>query len=204
MGLKSKILAFLSSEEPQAEVVKLESQKLDNGTEIIADEFKEGAQVFIKSEGEDGENVALPVGEYTLEGGQILIVEVEGEIASIGEAKEEEPKEEEEAPAEEMAQDGKEEEEKEDEMAQDGSEPMVVTVEHMEAMHAAMIALEERISALEPTEAKEDEEYMAEEPKVEELSTEEVAEEAVAPIVHSPEKDDKKKVTFSFPKSFGA
>ena len=41
MGLKSKILAFLSSEEPQAEVIKLESQKLDNGTEIIADEFKE-------------------------------------------------------------------------------------------------------------------------------------------------------------------
>ena len=42
----------------------------------------------------EDEKVPLPVGEYTLEDGEKIIVKEEGIIASIGEEKEEEPKEE--------------------------------------------------------------------------------------------------------------
>ena len=74
----------------QEEEVKLAQANLENGTVIEADEFAEGKEVFIVTE---DERVALPVGDYTLEDGQVLIVEEEGIIASIGAA--------EEAPAEE-------------------------------------------------------------------------------------------------------
>ena len=74
----------------QEEEVKLAQANLENGTVIEADEFAEGKEVFIVTE---DEKVALPVGDYTLEDGQVLIVEEEGIIASIGAA--------EEAPAEE-------------------------------------------------------------------------------------------------------
>ena len=74
----------------QEEEVKLAQANLENGTVIEADEFAEGKEVFIVTE---DERVALPIGDYTLEDGQILIVEEEGIIASIGAA--------EEAPAEE-------------------------------------------------------------------------------------------------------
>ncbi len=74
----------------QEEEVKLAQANLENGTIIEADEFAEGKEVFIVTE---DERVALPVGDYTLEDGQVLIIEEEGIIASIGAA--------EEAPAEE-------------------------------------------------------------------------------------------------------
>lgn len=74
----------------QEEEVKLAQANLENGTIIEADEFAEGKEVFIVT---DDERVALPVGDYTLEDGQVLIIEEEGIIASIGAA--------EEAPAEE-------------------------------------------------------------------------------------------------------
>ena len=72
--------------------VKLEQAKLENGTIIEAESWEAGKEVFIVSE---EEAVALPVGEYTLEGGESLVVEEEGIISAIGEKQEEEPKEEE-------------------------------------------------------------------------------------------------------------
>lgn len=80
-----------------SEEVKLAQATLENGTIIEADEFAEGKEVFIVTE---DERVALPIGSYTLEDGQELIIEEEGIIKSIGEAVEEAP--EEEAPAEEV------------------------------------------------------------------------------------------------------
>ena len=74
----------------QEEEVKLAKATLENGTVIEADEMAAGKEVFIVTE---DERVALPIGDYTLEDGQVLIVEEEGIIASIGAA--------EEAPAEE-------------------------------------------------------------------------------------------------------
>jgi len=81
--------------------------------------------------------------------------------------------------------------------------------DHMQAMHDRIEALEQAIAAMnseEVVEAKEDEdEYKmsAEEPKEEvkeEVVVEEVAVE-VAPIAHSPEVSDEKRVRFYFPKN---
>ena len=67
--------------------VELEDRKLDNGTVISADEFAEGQPVFIVTE---DERIAMPVGEYQMEDGSVLVVEEEGMIAAIksGEAEE--------------------------------------------------------------------------------------------------------------------
>lgn len=63
--------------------VKLEQMALDNGTVIEAEMFEAGQAVFIVN-GED--RIALPVGEYILEDGRVLVVATEGEIAEIKEA----------------------------------------------------------------------------------------------------------------------
>ena len=63
--------------------IQLEQMTLDNGTVIEAEMFEAGQPVFIVN-GED--RVALPIGEYILDNGMILVVAVEGEIAEIKEA----------------------------------------------------------------------------------------------------------------------
>lgn len=63
--------------------IQLEQMTLDNGTVIEAEVFEAKQPVFIVN-GED--RVALPVGEYILDNGMILVVAVEGEIAEIKEA----------------------------------------------------------------------------------------------------------------------
>ena len=63
--------------------IQLEQMTLDNGTVIEAEVFEAGQPVFIVN-GED--RVALPVGEYILDNGMILVVATEGEIAEIKEA----------------------------------------------------------------------------------------------------------------------
>ena len=60
--------------------VNLAQMKLENGTVIEADAFEPEMAVFIVNE-ED--RIAMPVGEYLLEDGMLLKVEVEGVIASI-------------------------------------------------------------------------------------------------------------------------
>jgi hypothetical protein len=74
--------------------IQLEQMALDNGTVVEAEIFEAGQPIFIVN-GED--RVALPIGEYTLDNGMILVVEVEGEIKEIREMAEEAPTEE--APA---------------------------------------------------------------------------------------------------------
>jgi hypothetical protein len=66
--------------------VELEDRKLDNGTVISADEFAEGQPVFIVTE---DERIAMPVGEYQMEDGSVLVVEEEGMIAAIKSGEEE-------------------------------------------------------------------------------------------------------------------
>ena len=73
------------------EEVKLEQAKLDNGTVIEADAFESGKEVFIVTE---DEKVALPIGEYALEDGKILVVAEEGLISEIKDAEAEEETEE--------------------------------------------------------------------------------------------------------------
>jgi len=64
--------------------VKLEQMKLDDGQTVIeADAFEAGNPVMIVTE--DDQRIALPVGEYGLEDGRMLIVSEEGVIGEIKE-----------------------------------------------------------------------------------------------------------------------
>lgn len=67
--------------------VKFAQETLDNDTVIEAEVFEAGQPVFIVNE---EERVPLPVGEYTLADGRVLVVVEDGMIDSIGEAAEEE------------------------------------------------------------------------------------------------------------------
>lgn len=74
--------------------VKLATMKLSDGVTVLeAEMFEAGAEVFVLAE---DQKIALPVGEYELEDGKILVVQQEGIIAEVKEA----PAQEEEAPME--------------------------------------------------------------------------------------------------------
>ena len=72
--------------------VKLEEQKLENGTLVTAESFAKGSEIFIVT---DDEKVAMPVGEYILEDGRLVVVEEEGIIADVREVSDEAPAKEE-------------------------------------------------------------------------------------------------------------
>ena len=102
----NKIKTFLGEEkieeqveETQVEETQLEESKgelaqakLDNGTILEAEAFEAGNEIFIVTE---DERVAVPVGEYLMEDGQMLVVSEEGIIGEI-KAQEEEVEAEEE------------------------------------------------------------------------------------------------------------
>ena len=71
--------------------VKLEEMKLENGTVVSADTFEKGSEIFIVT---DDEKVAMPVGEYILEDGRLVVVSEEGMIADVREVSDEVPAEE--------------------------------------------------------------------------------------------------------------
>ena len=104
----NKIKTIIGGIELTEEVreVELAEMKLQNGTVVEAEEFKKGEAIFIKS---DDERIAMPVGEYVLEDGKLLVVEEEGIIADMRDvsddvpAKEEDMKEDKEEMAEEAA-----------------------------------------------------------------------------------------------------
>ena len=162
----SKIMELLNLQDE----VKLESMKLENGTTIEAEAFEANQEVFIVTE--EDERIALPVGEYTLEDGMILVVAEEGIIAEVKEAEEPEA---EEAPAQEEETEEVEAAEEEEEMAYATKEELSAAVAEMKEM------IEEIKSMMSPKE----EEMAAEEVKEEvDLSADEPA---AKPIKHSPE-----------------
>ena len=149
--------------------VKLESMKLENGTTIEAEAFEANQEVFIVTE--EDEKIALPIGEYTLEDGRILVVAEEGIIAEVREGGEEE-----EAPAQEEEVVEEVEQAEEQEMSYATKEELSAAVEEMKAM------IEEIKAMMSP---KEEEEMAAEEEvKEEDLSADEPA---AKPIKHSPD-----------------
>lgn len=151
--------------------VKLESMKLENGTTIEAEAFEANQEVFIITE---DERIALPVGEYELEDGRILVVAEEGIIAEVRDANEEAPQEE--APAEEPTEEVEaNEEEKEEEMG-------YATKEELGAAVAEMKEMIEEIKAMMSPKEEEMSEEVAEEQV--EMSTDEPA---AKPIKHNPE-----------------
>jgi hypothetical protein len=81
--------------------VKLEQMKLADGQTVIeADMFEAEKEVFVVTE--DEQRIPVPVGEYEMEDGRILVVAMEGVISEIKEmeTEEEEPAEVEEVEAE--------------------------------------------------------------------------------------------------------
>lgn len=150
--------------------VKLESMKLENGTTIEAEAFEANQEVFIVTE---DEKIALPVGEYELEDGRILVVAEEGVIAEMRDGGEE-------APAEEPAQ----EEATEEVEANEEEEMSYATKEELSAAVEEMKAMIEEIKAMMSPKEEEMAEEVKEEVKEVEMSTDEPA---AKPIKHSPD-----------------
>lgn len=124
----------------QSQVVELAQAKLENGTVLEAEAFEAGNEIFILT---DDEKVAVPVGEYQMEDGQILVVEEEGLIAEIKEA---EAKEEEEVEASEEVSEETELEEVEAEYA---TKEELAEVKSMLEEIKAMIEKKEEMSEVE-------------------------------------------------------
>jgi hypothetical protein len=164
-----EVLGVELNEETQE--VKLAQATLENGTVIESEDFAAGSEVFIVTE---DEKVALPVGDYTLEDGEMLKVEEEGIIASIGAAEEAPEEEVEAAEEEEMGYATKEE---------------LAEVKSMIEEIKAMIKDKEEMSEEVSEEVEEPKEELSEEVKEEEVELS--AEEPVAKITHNPEKEQK-------------
>ena len=149
--------------------VKLEEMKLENGTVVEAESFEKGKEIFIKT---DDEKVAMPVGEYLLEDGRLVVVEEEGIIADVREVSDEVPAKEDEE-GEEITSDLADEKE---EMAYATKEELSSAVQEMKSM------IEEIKAMVSPKEEMSDDD--------EELSAnikEELSAPAAEPIKHSPE-----------------
>lgn len=88
MSLKEKLNDVLKTVGLKATEVELAQMKLEDGMTVIeADSFDPEMAVMIVTE---NGNVPLPVGEYTLEDGRVLVVEQDGIIKEIKDAMTEE------------------------------------------------------------------------------------------------------------------
>lgn len=72
--------------------VKLEQIVLENGVTLESETFEPGAPVFVVAE---EERLPLPIGEYEMPGGSVLVVQEEGVIAEMRAPMPEQPAEEE-------------------------------------------------------------------------------------------------------------
>ena len=162
--------------------VKLEEMKLENGTIVTAESFEKGKELFIVT---DDEKVAMPVGEYILEDGRLLVVEEEGIIADVRDVSDE-------VPAKEETED-LEEKEEEKEMAEVGD---------WEGMEKRIQNLEDAIADLKGEVKAEDvqEEEMSDEIQapLKSRTVKEEFEAASKPIKHNPEAvTEQKQVQFA-------
>ena len=147
--------------------VKLAQMKLENGTVLEAESFEKDYEVFIVTE---DEKVALPVGEYALEDGKVLVVVEEGIISEIKEV--EEMPEEEAAP--EMAE----------ETLYVTKEEFSAAIEEIKMMIEKMVEMK----AEEPTEEVQAElSATIEEDALAQVEAQLSQEPAAAPLKHSPE-----------------
>lgn len=191
--------------------VKLEEQKLENGTRIEAESFEKGKEIFILT---DDKKVAMPVGEYLLEDGRLIVVKEEGMIDDVREVSDEVPQKEEES-----KDDPKDETEdlkyKDEEMRDDGEEAAVDDWAGMEKriknLEDAIADLKAKVGESNMEKEVEMEEEQPRQPKsrtIKEEFNEEVKEEvneqlkeelskpAAAPIKHNPESGNIKKENF--------
>ena len=162
--------------------VKLEQMKLDNGAILEAESFEAGVEIFVVA---DDERVAVPVGEYEVEGGMIIVVSEEGIIGEIKEAGAEE-----EAPAEET-----EEVVEEEELSTETASPKKIVKSISEEMFFSEIEkLRTEINELKLSKTEVVAEEVVELSEVKEDKVELSAEE-VEGITHTPENlSDKKEL----------
>jgi|TARA_R100000654_G_scaffold67237_1_gene95745 hypothetical protein len=150
-----------------SEEVRLEQLKLENGTVLEAEKFASGNEVFILTE---DTKVALPVGEYEMESGDMLKIEEEGIIADLGYEKKE-------------YEDEKEEEEEKEDM----NEEKYPTKDEFDALKKMVMDMKESMGKKEEMSNELPEEVV-----------EELSQPAAEPIKHSPEVvNEKKKVLYS-------
>lgn len=169
------IKTFLGEETPvelQEEVkeevkVELAQAKLENGTIVESESFKAGDEIFIIT---DDEKVAMPVGEYVMEDGKLLVVEEEGIIADYRVVSDDVPQKEDEL------------EEKKEEMNEE------VAVYDWKGMEKRIKNLEDAIADLKSKMGEKEDFEKVEEQVKQELSETPAAE----PISHNPEMEDKK------------
>ena len=175
-----------------SEEVKLEQQTLENGTVLEAEAFEAGNEIFIVTE---DEKVAVPVGEYEMEDGRILVVAEEGLIAEIKEAGEE-PEEEVEA-----------EEDEKEEMGYATKEELAEVKEMIEEIKAMLEPKEEMSEELNADElgnlmteelCKHDKVELSEVP---EEVQQELNKPAAEPIVANPEANTKNNDGYKFGKN---
>lgn len=145
------------------EKVELATAKLENGTVLEAEAFEAGNEIFIVTE---DDKVALPVGDYTMEDGKMLVVAEEGIIAEIKDLEEE----------------AEEEVEAEEELGYVTKEELAEAVSEIKAMIEDM--KKEEMSE-EVVEEATDEVELSEELPTE--VKEELSEPAAEPIAHNPE-----------------
>jgi len=158
------------------EKIEMAEMTLENGTVLVAESFEAGKSIFIKT---DDEQIALPIGEYELEEGKILVVSEEGLIDSIKEAAEEEVAEEE-------------------ELSEESEEVKETELEEEEKEEMNYVTKEEFTSAVEEIKAMIDEKLGNKEEMKEEVIEEKEELSAVAPepVKHNPEAEVDNKVNF--------
>lgn len=157
------------------EKIKMAEITLENGTILVAESFEAGKSIFIKTE---DEQIALPVGEYELEEGKILVVTEEGLIDSIKEAAEEEVVEE--------------------ELSEESNDEVETELEEEEKEEMKYVTKEEFTSAVEEIKAMIDEKFGDKEEMKEEVIEEKEELSAVAPepVKHNPEAEVDNKINF--------
>ena len=170
--------------------VKLEEMKLENGTIVSAESFEKGKEIFIVT---DDEKVAMPVGEYLLEDGKLIVVEEEGKIGDVREVSDEVPAKEEESDDKEITEDLAEEEEKEEK-----EEMGYATKEELAEVKSMIDEIKAMLEPKEEMSEESSEEVIEEKVEMSKEVQEQLSEPASKPIKHNPEGESKqmKKVEF--------
>ena len=200
----NKIKTIIGGIELTEEVkeIQLAEMKLQNGTVVEAEEFKEGEAIFIKS---DDERIAMPVGEYVLEDGKLLVVEEEGIIADMRDVSDDVPAKEE-ASEEEVKEEMAEEELDEEADVADwrGMEKRIKNLEDAIAdLKADKVDAPKEVEATAEL-SEEIKEEIKEDVDVETVKEELSAVETVAPVKHNPEAKNESKFTLkknNYPKT---
>ena len=187
MEMLNQIKSVLGVELSTEEKVELAQAKLENGTVLEAESFESGQEVFILT---DDEKVALPIGEYEMEDGKILVIAEDGIISEIKEGGEEEVVEEEVEEVEQVEEELNEEDK-------------YATKQELAEIKSMVEEIKELMKEGKKEEMQKEEELMSH--KLTELACqedealkEELSKPASEPIKHSPEaKEELNKVVYS-------